>query len=102
MGNRISGKVTKEKTYGSRARVQRSLAVASAVGARPSGPSRYSNSMILVLFVRLWVRAPQSYNALWSENMAIRWHHPREAGNRTRRVASEEGDWAASMLGSGS
>ena len=28
-------------------------------------------------------------------------HHPREARNRTRRVASEEGEWAVSVLAVG-
>jgi len=70
------------------------------VGARPSEPSIFKpddpgsvhpllgeDSAVIVRW--------------WSENKAIGWHHPREAGNQTRRVASAEGEWAVSMLAVG-
>jgi hypothetical protein len=38
---------------------------------------------------------------LWSENKAIRWHHPSGAGNRTRRVVGGKGEWPVSVLAVG-
>jgi len=47
------------------------------------------------------VRALQGHSTLVVKDKVIRWHHPREAGNRTRPVASEEGEWAVSVLAVG-